>query len=141
MTRKRHTPVVSFGDKLMRVLKKAALQEFSRELPWNAAVRLRQRLYSLRAAMRSEGHAEYDLVSRVRITIDLGQVSTRRVGTTIVPVDPKAIVTIVFQPNDSEFDAALGQIDTLVPDDTSAASDPKGPRNQTDILEDLLKDI
>ncbi len=148
MTRKRHTPVVSFGTRLMAVMLKAALGPITKTMPWNDATRLRQRAYMLRMAMFHEKHPQYDAVSRVRITIDLGDLSKKQVGTTWVPQNPRAPVTITFSPNDSEFDDMFSDVDITAPSappsdttNTTVPDDDTTPRSSTDILEDLLKDI
>lgn len=116
----------------------AALRPIERKLPWNKAVRLRQRAYSLRQAMLNEKHPQYDLVSRVRITIDLGDHPTRQRGTTHIPLDSKCEVTISFHPNDSEFNLQLdpSEVSSLPPDPSPAA-----PLTSTDVLEEILRDL
>lgn len=67
--RRRLFSVESFGPQVMQLLLHGAkgLSEF--DLPWNQAIRLRQRIYQLREAMRREKHELYPLVSKVKLNI------------------------------------------------------------------------
>lgn len=108
--RQRKPPSVqSFGPELMAALISAANQGFSIRMPYNKAIRLRARLYSLRSSMEASGHEQYTLVSKVRITItpDPGTPTKRLGNNSQVPINRQDIVTVTAQPADLEFSEAL----------------------------------
>lgn len=138
MTRKHHAPVASFGDDLMAAMLNAAIKPTTLTLPWKRAVQLRQRAYMLRAAMKAEGHPSYTVVTRVRITLDVGDAATQRRGTSVVPSDPNAPTIVTFAPNDSEF--GLPQHTHQPSNATEGRGVSDAPMSSSD-LEDLLKDL
>ena len=101
--------VESFGPGIMAALLEGAKTGLSLDLPYRKAVQFRQRLYQLRAAMRAEGHSEYKLVSRVRVTITWDPATNTVVSSKNVPIprDRQTLVRVDVAPLDSEFDDAL----------------------------------
>jgi len=145
MTRVRTPRVESFGPKLLAALLSAAIKPLTVTLSYNQAVRFRQRLYRLRAAMREEKHERYGLVSRVIITIHWGDnVEVERVGTHIIPLNRTTQCKVTISPNDSEFDLALaraGLDDSLGHSDPLIEIVPKSGPSELQALEALLEDI
>lgn len=152
MTRSHSNPLVeSFGPELLAALLSAATGSLPPvTLPYNKAVRFRQRLYQLRNAMRKAKHEKYHLVCRVRITIEWdGKVETMKAGEHYVPVDKRAPCRVTLTPNDSEFSSALKAAGL----DTSLGADPvaevalsqpevaKERPSELDALEALLGEI
>src|SRR5678816_2029259 len=90
MIRSHHQHLVeSFGPELLAALLSAATGELRPiRLPYNKAVRFRQRLYQLRHAMRKSNHEKYHLVCRVRITISWSdEVETELKGEHRIPIN------------------------------------------------------
>jgi len=108
MTRTRTPLVESFGPELLAALLKASTGRYTVHLPFNHAVRFRQRLYSLRNALRLAKHEKYSLVSRVRITLTWNPESpTRKAGDHTVPLNTSEPCEVELMPNDTEFSSAL----------------------------------
>jgi len=147
VARIRNTPVEAFGPKLMALLMKGALEKVELPMSWNRAVRLRQRIYQLRTAMKSmtPPHDKYSLVARVRITIEQDlSVPMKRSGNNLVPVDGKSPARLVLRPNDSEFDDVLDTAGVTIHEpivETAAESSVPDAPDQMSVLEDILKDL
>ena len=148
MTRDRNPLVESFGPELLAALLSAATGSLPPvRLPWNKAIRFRQRLYSLRSAMRKAKHDKYHLVCRVKITISWPQdIPSERTGEHRVPADKHTICDVTLSPNDSEFSTALKNagLDTSLGIETTELLPPPSPKekpSEMDILEALLNDI
>ena len=142
MTKKSHLPVASFGPELMAALLQGAAHDYSIQMPWKIAVRFRQRVYQLRAAMRAEKHEKLDLVSRVRIIVSWpkGTRLTKVAGNSFeYPHDPNTECTVRIAPADSEFADILnkaGITPHLGTDDIEIIS-----VNGGGVIEELLRGI
>ncbi len=134
-------PIESYGPELMAALLKGAVDTFTMEMPFQRAVRFRQRIYQLRFAMESQGHPKYNLVSRVRTTIRWPE------GTELVPCghyfspkDRTVTCQITISPNDSEFADDLRKAGVTVgpPEDEVEDEVPIAPDERRDLLDSLF---
>lgn len=145
MTRSRSPLVESFGPELLAALLKASTGRYVVKLPFNHAVRFRQRLYSLRNAMRIAKHEKYSLVSRVRITIAWDkEAATRKAGDHTVPIDQSEPCEVELMPNDTEFSNALAEagVQVIAPSLPELGDKKDGEvKGGMDELEALLGDI
>lgn len=136
-------PAASFGPSLMAALLKGALEGYAVRLPFRRAVALRQRIYKLRAAMRDEGHSQYDLASRVTISILLPDGAPY---SNVAPQDRSSLCTVRIEPADSNFDAALkaAGVDPSLrspePEGDTTQLQPSVP-SQEEALEDFFSDL
>jgi hypothetical protein len=111
VTRPKPPPIESFGPELIAALTEGAKARFEVPLPYNSAVKFRQRIYSLRNAMRLSGHPHYFAVSRTRVQIIWPKetpIHRSSKGVTW-PRDPQALCLLVISPYDSEFADALAK--------------------------------
>ena len=105
MSRPAHTG--SFSPELLEALLHGALKTFWVELPYTQAVKLRQRLYKLRTAMRLDNHEKYPLVSRVQVSIQIKATGQRIGGRVQAPAPEPCLVEI--GPADTQFITALAR--------------------------------
>ena len=131
----------------MALLLKGALEKVELPMSWNRAVRLRQRIYQLRTAMKSlePPHDKYSLVARVRITIELPPgTPEKRSGNNLVPVDGKTLAKLILRPNDSEFDDVFDKAGVELHEPAAADIVPSSSDDAPDqmsVLEEILKDL
>ena len=134
-------PVESFGPELFELLKRAATTRIDFQLSYRRATRLRQRLYQLREAMRLASHEQYNLVSRVRITVDWpDDTPVVKAGRNNVPRDKNVLCEVILRPNDSEFSDLLdlaGITLHLPPTQDSAAAPAEFESGIESLLDDL----
>lgn len=102
--RRRLYSVESFGPKVLSILMHGAKGQQEFTAPWNKVIRLRQRVYQLREAMRRERHPIYPLVSRVQITIP--EWPDPRFG----PKPSDTIVRCILGPTDHQYDDIIQQL-------------------------------
>lgn len=103
--RRRLYSVESFGPKVLSILMHGAKGQQEFTAPWNLVIRLRQRIYQLREAMRREQHAMYPLVSRVQITIP--EYPDPRIRPHSGPETP---VRAILGPTDHQYDGIIDQL-------------------------------
>lgn len=94
MPRKSSAPVSSFGPELLAALLRGGQSELRIDCPtFQIAFALRQRFYSLRKAMKAEGHEQLAIASRACIPL---------------PQElPNKTAVLVIRPHDDEFSSLL----------------------------------
>lgn len=97
--------VQSFGPQILQLLTLGAKNTVEFRLPWRKAIRLRQRIYQLRAAMQREEHSLYPLVSKVQL--DITEYPDARRPPTQGRDHP---VRCTLGPGDHEYDDLLTQL-------------------------------
>lgn len=103
-------PVESFGPEILAALLRGAKGHVEMEVTYRQAIRFRQRVHSLRNAMRLAAHPKYELCSKTCIGIEIpAGTEVVRSGRHFVPVDRGAKVKLILSPNDSEFAEMLAQ--------------------------------
>lgn len=103
-------PVASFGSEILAALMKGATGRVTLKMTYSQAIRFRQRIHSLREAMRRASHKQYDLCSKVRVSIEVPpDVPVHRSGRHFVPDNRQTEVRVILSPNDSEFADILAE--------------------------------
>lgn len=143
-TEKAPRPVESFGPELLTALLKGATQEVSVPMTWKQAIRFRQRVHSMREAMRRTSHPKYELCSRVAITIELPLGTPTEVsGRHRIPTDRNIGVRVILSPNDSQFGPLLAAAGIRTPEEIAATTESVVPQAEPtlDTLEAMFGDI
>lgn len=133
----RKISVESFGPELMAALLQGAAGKFEVSMPYRKAIKLRQRIYQLRLAMKQANHDKHKLVARTRVTIEWPEDTkvTRTQQGVSYPNDRGVMCRVLVQPADSEFKELFEQagVDTKLGDELDKPS--------TGASGDLLSDI
>lgn len=104
------TRVNAFSPAIYALLLKGSQQRVEVKLPYRDAIRLRLRLYSLRTIMRKENHQHLGIVMKSKIMLRFADDVELRKNTRTkehVPINKDVQCTLIVQPADDEFEAAL----------------------------------
>ena len=126
-------PIESFSPLLFKTLIEGAKKPIELRLPFNEAVKFRQRINQLRNQMRLQGHEQYSMASQAKVSIEWPpdtEVHSSRKGVKW-PKDTKTMCKVTISPADSEFDAVLTQAGITAP---TLVNDP----TQDTIVDDPL---
>lgn len=141
-------PVESFGPEILAALLRGATEPLTLDMSYKMGIRFRLRIHQLREAMRRQAHEKYELVARVRVSIEWPDgTALEKQGRYWVPRDRNTKCRITLKPNDAEFAAALSAagIDPLsgVTSSDLPTEPAERPRHSTPVstLEDMLKDF
>lgn len=114
MTKKRHTPIESFGPEILAALIKGSKEPVVIRFPtYRQAYSFTMRLSQLKAQMLLQKHALGSVVQRAKPSLDWGQHLDPPVATkyghhkTASPINHATPTTCTISPRDSEFEEAL----------------------------------
>lgn len=140
--------VESFGPEIFEALIEGSKREIILELPYKKAVAFRQRMNSLRAAMRESGHEKSKIVAQTTIRILWGKdagydndTAEKRSSQNVrAPISKMTPSKLVISPADSEFSEALRKAGvTIKPLGTDAPATVPVDAPARDIGSDILQ--